>query len=91
VNPDSAFTVTDATSRYSGATGAISVAITTQPPTMHPAGTISFGSPTPTTQQDCLRNGWRNVVDAQGLQFKNQGTCVAYAIRATHGHTTSPS
>lgn len=33
---------------------------------------------TPTTKSDCMGGGWRELVNAQGLPFKNQGACIAF-------------
>jgi hypothetical protein len=42
-----------------------------------PAATV------PTTRQECMNGGWRNLADANGHTFKNQGDCVSYV--STHG------
>jgi hypothetical protein len=41
---------------------------------------ISFGTPTPQAKADCKNGGWRNLADAQGRSFPNQGQCVRYAV-----------
>jgi len=35
----------------------------------------------PTTKDSCKKGRWRNLVDAQGHPFKNQGQCVSWAAR----------
>ena len=32
----------------------------------------------PATKDECKRDGWRNLTDDEGSQFKNQGACVAF-------------
>jgi hypothetical protein len=44
----------------------------------------SIGSPTsPLSKDDCKKDGWKNLVGANGQPFKNQGDCVSY--QATGG------
>jgi hypothetical protein len=50
------------------------------------AVTISGGSTTgnvPTTADQCKKDGWQTLTDANGTSFKNQGDCVSYV--ATKG------
>ena len=36
---------------------------------------------TPVTKNDCKAGGWRELVDGQGLPFRNQGACIAWVRR----------
>ncbi len=33
-----------------------------------------------TTKEQCKKDGWMTVADANGNPFKNQGQCVAYVV-----------
>jgi hypothetical protein len=33
---------------------------------------------TPASKSDCMADGWRELVDGQGLAFRNQGACIAW-------------
>jgi hypothetical protein len=39
--------------------------------------TFTSVSPTPASKSDCMADGWRELVDGQGLAFRNQGACIA--------------
>jgi hypothetical protein len=39
---------------------------------------IRFGPATPTTRAQCMTGGWRDLANAQGQPFRNQGQCVSY-------------
>jgi hypothetical protein len=41
---------------------------------------ISFAPLTPRSFADCMHGRWRNVTDAQGRPFKNQGRCISYVL-----------
>jgi hypothetical protein len=43
--------------------------------------THSSGARVPTTRADCMHGGWRDLVDDQGRQFRNQGDCVRFVLR----------
>lgn len=36
---------------------------------------------TPRSKNDCRNGGWRNLVDAAGQPFRNQGQCVSTVVR----------
>jgi hypothetical protein len=40
----------------------------------------------PAKKADCMADGWREVVDGQGLPFRNQGACIAWVA----GNVTGP-
>jgi hypothetical protein len=42
-------------------------------------GASSAAAQTPTTKADCKNGGWRQLTDASGTPFRNQGQCVAFA------------
>ena len=41
---------------------------------------ITFAPPTPRSKQDCKKGGWRNVADAQGHPFSDQGDCIDFVV-----------
>ena len=41
---------------------------------------ISFGPPVPTTKGQCKLNGWRDLADAEGHPFPNQGRCIDFVV-----------
>jgi hypothetical protein len=45
-------------------------------------GTFIPAPATPQTAANCQRGAWRDLVDAAGRPFKNQGQCVSFAVRA---------
>jgi probable HAF family extracellular repeat protein len=49
----------------------------------HVESTVSFtfAPPVPGTRLDCLQDGWRNLADEQGNNFKNQGACDSWVER----------
>jgi hypothetical protein len=80
-------TVTGGTGRYEGATGelamegAFSAGAATVEGTVD--GTVTVGSRTPGSVEDCKHGGWRDVVDHHGQPFRNQGECVAWVRHHT--------
>ena len=46
-------------------------------------GLVTYYSPSPTTKEQCMNNGWKTLVDIAGKHFKNQGDCVSFV--ATKG------
>lgn len=77
-------TVTGGTGRYAGATGELTIGQAMWPSLNGTSGTfghITFGKPSPTATNDCKGGGWRDLVDASGQPFKNQGQCVASVVR----------
>jgi hypothetical protein len=41
---------------------------------------ITFGPNTPTSRANCKHGGWRNLANARGRPFRNQGRCVSYVV-----------
>jgi hypothetical protein len=74
-------TVTSGTGAFSGASGTIGLVGNftggAQEITGTASGTISYGPEIATEKSDCRDGGWRNLVDADGQPFKNQGRCIA--------------
>jgi len=60
--------------------GAFSVAC--QPTATAVVGTIPINLFTPQSKADCKKNGWRDVADAAGMPFSNQGRCVRTTVGA---------
>ncbi len=51
---------------------------------------------TPQSKDDCKKDGWKTLVNANGDSFKNQGQCVSYVTasensKAKRGDTLAPS
>lgn len=42
---------------------------------------LTFGMPVAQSAADCKRDEWRNFGDTTGAAFRNQGHCVAFAVR----------
>jgi hypothetical protein len=42
-------------------------------------GQVISGPNTPASKDACKKDGWKNLQDANGNSFKNQGQCVSYA------------
>jgi len=49
--------------------------VATPTPTIAPTPTPF---PVPTSKDACKKNGYKNLTDANGNPFKNQGQCVSY-------------
>jgi len=90
--PDPAFpfplhfvlTVTGGTGRFAGASGSIAMEGAFGPAAISAAGTvegtISRPAPTPERVADCLRGGWRDVVDDHGRPFRGPAHCILWVI-----------
>jgi hypothetical protein len=78
---DLVVTVAGGTGAFSGATGSISLVGNftggAQEITGTASGTLGYGPDVATDKADCKGGGWRNLVDANGQPFKNQGRCIA--------------
>jgi len=44
------------------------------------SGTLLLPNRTPATKRDCKHGGWRELVDANGRPFRNQGQCVRSVV-----------
>jgi len=80
-------TVTSATGEFAGATGAMALdgffGLAGETITGTASGTLFYGTPIPSTRQDCAGNGWRTLTDANGRSFRNIGQCIAFASMRT--------
>jgi outer membrane protein assembly factor BamB len=75
--------ITGGTGRYAHASGNLTSDLSSfngAPTEGSMSGTVAFGAPTPTAKAECMNGGWRNLSDNTGVPFKNQGTCIAFAL-----------
>ena len=56
--------------------------VSCQPNAATVVGTIPITLPTPQSKADCKKGGWRHLVDAAGMPFRNQGQCVRTTVGA---------
>jgi hypothetical protein len=81
--------ITAGTGRFAGATGSIAMdgAFGFGAATVHGTvdGTVTLPPPRPASWRDCLRGGWRNLVDDQGRPFPSAAHCIVFALRHPSG------
>jgi len=56
--------------------------VTCHPNAAAQVGTILITLPSPNSKADCKKGGWRHLVDAAGMPFRNQGQCVRTTVGA---------
>jgi len=79
------------TGALAGATGEIVFTGATRGPgnlgeVFQMSGTLTVPTPAPADKAQCKLGGWRNLVDAHGAPFRNQGQCVSSVQPSTTRH-----